>query len=132
MSDDARHFLGFVESTVGQRVSGWCIRPDAPMEQVELVLLLRGIPAARGLTEMMRPDVAADQGCHPACGFAFVLDVQARDADIQVLPLGADAPLPRLPSAPPRAPVAPVAPPIDIVLELDEAGWIRAEPFPFD
>ena len=139
MSDEARHFLGFVEAIAGRRVSGWCICPAAPMEKVELVLLLRGIPAARGFTELTRADVAAQHGCHAQSGFAFTLEAEAREADIQLLPLGADAPLPRLQAvspaptvSPPAAgkPVAMQAAP-KVVLELDETGWIRAEPFPF-
>ena len=116
-------FLGFIEAIEGRLVRGWCIRLDAKMQAVELVLLLRGIPASRGVTDVARPDVAAQHRCHKASGFAFMLEQDVQPAEIQLLPLGADAPLPRL-GAEPQAEA-------QAVLELDETGWVRIAPFPF-
>ena len=63
------------QSSIGFR--GWAADPDAPSQQLAILVAVDGAPTAYVATTVPRPDVAAAVGAGPLAGFAGTLVVPA-------------------------------------------------------
>jgi ribosomal protein S18 acetylase RimI-like enzyme len=66
---------------------GWVVDSARPAASLDLILLVDGIPRARGRANQPRPDVAAAGLGGPACGFALVLPAECLDGAEHMLAL---------------------------------------------
>jgi hypothetical protein len=92
---------GYVEARTNDRILGWAWDPSRPTTRLTVGLLAGGRLLARTVADQPRDDLARNGIGDGGHAFSFTLDDAAREAGaaLEVVVLGPDGPVARLPAA---------------------------------
>ncbi|MCU0984042.1 MAG: hypothetical protein MUC89_03760 [Acetobacteraceae bacterium] len=92
---------GYVEARTNDRILGWAWDPSDPNARLTVAILAGGRILARTVADQAREDLARNGIGDGAHAFCFTLDDAARAAGaaLEVVVLGPDGPIARLPAA---------------------------------